>query len=1064
MSERRGTIRWFASNPVAANLVMFILLLGGLFSTCTIKQEVFPEFKLGMVRIVVPYPGASPDEVEQGIVLALEESVRGIDGVDRVSGAATEGSGQVYVSMELEAEPTTVLADVKNAVDRLTSLPQDAERPIVSLVTNKFEVISVVLHGDIPHNQLRMLGESLRDELVADPGITTAELVGAPAHELSIEVPQAQLRAHGITLDDVATKIRATSVELAGGSVRTEGGEVLLRTAEKRYGAADFEALPLLTGSTGTELTLGQIGTIRESFAETDERSYWEGEPALMIKVFRTGDQTPLEVAAVVHQHLDRLEDELPPGVSANTWLDWSEIYQQRIDLLLRNAAIGLMLVLFILGLFLELRLAFWVTMGIPVSFLGAVLFMPTLGVTVNMISLFAFIVVLGMVVDDAIVVGENIYEMRQRGVPALQAAVEGAQQVGVPVCFAIATSVASFLPMAFVPGVSGKLYRVIPAIVISVLIISLVESLWVLPAHLAALKDPKATGVYAAVHHQQQKVRRALEQFIKRVYGPVLGVALRWRYTSFAVGLAMLIAAGGWVAGGHTPFRFMPDIAGDVTIADVQMPFGTPIAETERIRRRMLSVAQEILAENGEEGIVRGVFSQVGTPLPGDPAQAMVSVPGGHLANVQVFFVDAGERELQSQAFLDEWRRRLGQIAGAEKLTFSSALGPTPGAPINVELQHDDMQVLDAASQVLAEKLRAYPEVYDVDDGFALGKAQLEMTMSPEGTSLGLVTADVARQVRSSFYGAEALRQQEGRNEVRVLVRLPADERRSIHDVETLMLRTPDGGEVPLTEVADIEGGRSRPSILRAEGRRMVPVSAQVRPGTSPDVVLSALKTGPLPELVEEFPGLSYEFGGAAREQAKSMGSLSRGGMLAMIAIFGLLAVPFRSYAQPIIVMSAIPFGFIGALAGHVVMGFELSMISIMGLIALAGVVVNDSLVLIDAANGYRRDGMTAFEAIHAAGIRRFRPILLTSLTTFFGLIPMITETSVQARFLVPMAISLGFGVLFATFIILLLVPAYYMMLEDFIGLGRRLVGPKRVVEIQPVAPSDAPDSTDSR
>lgn len=1048
MSERRGTIRWFASNPVAANLVMLILLVGGLFSTCTIKQEVFPEFKLGVVRIVVPYAGASPDEVEQGIVLAVEESVRGIDGVDRVTGAATEGSGQVYVTLELEAEPTTVLADVKNAVDRLTSLPQDAERPIVSLVTNKFEVISVVLHGDLPPGQLRMLGEKVRDDLVADPGITTAELVGAPAHELSIEVSQAQLRTYGLTLDDVANKIRATSVELAGGSVRTEGGEVLLRTAEKRYGAAEFEALPLLTGSTGTELTLGQVANIRETFAETDELAYWANEPALMIKVFRTGEQTPLDVAAVVREHLDRLEGELPPGVTADTWLDWSELYQQRVDLLLRNAAIGLVLVLLILGLFLELRLAVWVTMGIPVSFLGAVLFMPTLDVTVNMISLFAFIVVLGMVVDDAIVVGENIYEMRQRGVPPLQAAVDGARQVAAPVCFAIATSVASFAPLAFVPGMSGKLYRVIPAIVISVLIISLVESLWVLPAHLAALKDPKATGLYAALHRQQQKVRFALERFIERVYGPSLDVVLRWRYTAFATGVGMLIAAGGWVAGGHTPFRFMPDIAGDVTICDVQMPFGTPVSETDRIRREMLRVAEEILEENGEEGIVRGVFSQVGTPLPGDPAQAMVAVPGGHLANVQVFFVDAGERTLQSQEFLDEWRRRLGQIAGAEKLTFSSALGPSPGAPVNVELQHDDMEVLDEASQVLAAKLKEFPAVYDVDDGFALGKAQLELTMSPEGTSLGMATADVARQVRSSFYGAEALRQQEGRNEVRVLARLPAQERRSIHDVETLMLRTPNGGEVPLTEVADIDSGRSRPSILRAEGRRMVPVTAQVRPDTSPDAVLAGLKEGPLPELQEQFPGLTYEFGGAAREQAKSMGSLSRGGMLAMIAIFGLLAVPFRSYAQPAIVMSAIPFGFIGALIGHVVMGFELSMISVMGLIALAGVVVNDSLVLIDAANTYRREGRSAFEAIHAAGIRRFRPILLTSLTTFFGLIPMITETSVQARFLVPMAISLGFGVLFATFIILLLVPAFYMMLEDMLTIVQRIRAPRRVVQ----------------
>ncbi len=1040
MSARRGTIRWFASNPVAANLVMLLLLVGGLFSTCTIKQEVFPEFRLGIIRVLVPYPGASPDEVEQGIVLAVEESVRGLDGVDRVTGAATEGAGHVYVTVELEADPTTVLADVKNAVDRLTSLPQDAERPLVSLVTNKFEVTSVILHGDVGPTQLRLLGERVRDDLVADPGITSAELVGAPAHQLSIEIPQAQLRTHGLTLDQVAAKVRGTSVELAGGSVKTRSGEILLRTAEKRYGAEEFESIPVLTSSSGTELTLGQIATIRESFEETDEAAFYDGAPAIMVKVFRSGDQTPLEVSAVVREHLERLSSELPAGVHVDTWLDWSELYQQRVDLLLRNAAIGLVLVLIILGLFLELRLAFWVTMGIPVSFLGAVLFMPTLDVTVNMISLFAFIVVLGMVVDDAIVVGENIFELRQQGVPPLRAAIEGAQGVGVPVCFAIATSVASFLPMAFVPGFSGKLYRVIPAIVISVLIISLVESLWVLPAHLAALKDPKSTGLYAAVYRQQQKVKRSLERFIAGVYAPTLRAAMNFRYTSFAIGVAMLVAAGGFVVGGHLPFRFMPDIAGDVTIAAVELPYGSPAHETERIRRRLLEVAQEILDENGEEGIVRGVFSQVGTPLAGDPAQVQVAASGGHLANVQVFFVDAGDRTLQSQAFLDEWRHRLGHLAGVEKLSFSSALGPSPGAPINVELQHDDMDVLDQASQVLAAKLREFPEVYDVDDGFTVGKPQLQLSMTPEATGLGMNTADVARQVRSAFYGAEALRQQEGRNEVRVLVRLPPQERETIHDVETLLLRTPSGGEIPLQEAAEIENDRSRPTIQRAQGLRMVPVTAQVRPDTSPDSVLAALREGPLPELQAAFPGLTYEFGGAAREQAKSMGSLARGGMLAMLAIFGLLAIPFRSYTQPIIVMSAIPFGFIGALIGHVVMGFELSMISIMGLIALAGVVVNDSLVLIDAANGYRREGMSAMAAMQAAGNRRFRPILLTSLTTFFGLIPMITETSVQAQFLVPMAISLGFGVLFATFIILLLVPSFYMMLEDVLGLARRL------------------------
>lgn len=1036
MDSKRGTIRWFASNPVAANLVMLLLLVGGVFSTCTIKQEVFPDFRLDMVRVAVPYPGASPAEVEQGILLAIEESIRGVDGVDRVTSAAMDGGGSVYVSLELESNPTTVLSDIKNEVDRLTSLPKEAERPTVSLVTNKIEVISLVLHGDQDPAVLRDIAEGIRDELLAEPGITNAELVGAPPREISIEVPQAMLRAHGITLDQVAAKVSATSVELPGGSVKTDGGEIMLRTSERRRSPEEFEKIPIVTSSTGTEVTLGDIANVSRAFEDTDEAAFYNGEPAISIRVFRTGKQTPLQVSADVHAYLDGLRDRLPQGVEIDSWLDWSEIYRQRIDLLMRNALIGLALVLLILGLFLELRLAFWVTMGIPVSFLGAVLLMPTMDVSVNMISLFAFIVVLGMVVDDAIVVGENIYELRERGVPRLEAAIRGAREVGTPVCFAIATSVAAFAPMGFVPGFSGKLYRVIPAIVISVLVISLVESLWVLPAHLAAVKEPKKTGLYAMVFRQQQKVRFALERFITGVYAPLLTLTLRWRYSAIATGVALLIVAGGFVAGGHVPFRFMPDIAGDVAIAEVELPFGVPVEETKRIQREMLQIARDIIEESGEDDIVRGIYGEVGTPLPGDPGQAAASVGGGHIANVQVFFIDSGQRELKTQAFLDEWRRRLGRLGGVEKLNFSASIGPSPGAPVNVELQHEDTAVLDAASAELAEMLGKYPEIYDIDDGFTAGKPQLDMQLTPEAIGLQLASADVARQVRGAFYGSEALRQQDGRNEVRVIVRLPDSERETLHDVETLLLQTPEGGEIPLQEATDIESGRSRPTILRAEGRRMVSVTAEVRADTSPDQVLGALSEGPLPELLAKYDGLSYEYGGANREQKKAMGSLQRGGLLAMVAIFALLAIPFRSYIQPLIVMVAIPFGFIGALAGHALMGFELSMISIMGLVALAGVVVNDSLVLIDAANTYRREGKTPLDSIHAAGVRRFRPILLTSLTTFFGLIPMITETSVQAQFLVPMAISLGFGVLFATFVILLMVPAIYMAVEDVLGL----------------------------
>ncbi|MCX4240933.1 efflux RND transporter permease subunit [Paraliomyxa miuraensis] len=1039
-ADAKGVVSWFARNHVAANLLMLALLLGGIVVGLGVKQEVFPDFKLDMVAITVPYPGASPSEVEQGIIVAIEEAVRDLDGVDRVTSSAQEGAARIYVSLELDAEPNTLLADVKNAVDRLTSLPEDSERPLVSLVTNRLEVISLILYGDQDDALLRSLAEWTRDQLLEDPEITQCDLLGAPAHETSVEVPLAKLREHGLTLEGIAQVISASALELPGGAIKTDGGEVLLRTAERRQRGLEYAELPVLTSPTGTQVTLGDIAIVRESFAETDESATYDGKPAIMLKVFRTGDQTPIEVADAVKARLEVLRTRLPEGVSVTPWVDWSQIYRERIDLLMRNAQLGLLLVLLVLGLFLEIRLAFWVTMGIPTSFLGALLLMPAMDVSVNMLSLFAFIVTLGMVVDDAIVVGENIHEARQRGEPPMRAAVRGARQVAIPVCFSIATTVVAFMPMLFVPGFSGKFYRVIPSIVISVLVISLVESLWVLPAHLAALKDPPERGLHGALHRQQQRVSRALERFVRRWYAPVLHGALRRRYLSLAVGLFMLLCTAGWIAGGRIGFRFMPEIDGSLALATIELPYGAAPEDTDRIRRHVLAAARRVLDDNGEEGILQGVFSQLGTPLPGDPGTANRAVVGGHLANVQVFLVPSGERELSSATFLQRWRREVGRVAGIENMRFSIALGPSPGAPINVELQHESMEVLEQASTELAEVLTTYPGVWDINDGFARGKPQLDLKMTNKASVLGLTAADVARQVRAAFYGAEALRQQVGRNEVRVVVRLPSDERRHVHDFENLLLRTPTGGEVPLREVAQIVPGRSWPVINRAEGVRFVEVTADVRTGeANPGTILDALAARELPALIERHPGLTYEFGGSQREQAKAMGSLGNGAWLAMIGIFALLAIPFRSYSQPIIVMAAIPFGLVGAILGHVIMGFTLSMISVMGIVALSGVVVNDSLVLVDAANGYRAEGRSLYEAIAAAGVRRFRPILLTSLTTFLGLIPMITETSAQAQFLIPMAVSLGFGVLFATFIVLLLVPAYYLVLHDVLAVFGR-------------------------
>jgi multidrug efflux pump subunit AcrB len=1042
VSPARGAIAWMAQNPVASNLLMLLLIVGGLIMSGQVRKEVFPETQADIITISVPYPGASPAEVETGIILAIEEAVRGLDGVKRVTGTAAEGSGSVNVELTIEADQTKALSDVKGAVDRVTSLPKEAERPVVSQVNNRSEVVSIVLYGDQDPAILRTLAERARDQILTDPGITQVDIAGAPPKEIAIEVSQERLRTYNLTLEQIAQKVSQSAVQLPGGGMKTPSGEVLVRTDERREDESEFADLPVVTSESGTELTLGEIAKVEETFADTDEQGYFEGQPAVMVKVYRTGEQTPTDISERAQVQIEKIRGWLPPGVGVSMWRDMSEIYAQRMDLLMRNAAMGLVLVIVVLGLFLEIRLAFWVTMGIPISFLGALLFMPSFDVSVNMISMFAFIVTLGMVVDDAIVVGENIFEQTQRGVPPLKAAVAGAKEVATPVVFAIATTCVAFSPLFFVPGFSGKLFRVIPTIVLSVLVLSLVESLFVLPAHLGHLKSGEPTGLYGRIHRVQQRISRGLESFIENRFAPVLRTCLRYRYVALGIGLASLVLTAGVFAGGRLGFRFFPKLDGDVITASVELPFGASVEQTKVIEERLVAAARESLAELGEEDDKRGLYSQIGGAgaARGPGPQAAGGTSGAHKASVMLYLVPTDEREFESAELAALWRTKVGPLVEAKSLTFSANMGPSAGSPIDIELSHADTEILDQAAEEVVAALEGIAGVFDVENGVDTGKPQLNLTVTTEASALGLTTTDIARQVRSAFYGAEALRQQEGRNEVKVIARLPERERRTENTIEELIVRTPQGGEVPLHEVADIERGRSWPVIERADGRRIIHVTADVREGSAitPGVVREKLTKEVLKDLPDRYPGLQWGYGGENREQQDSLGSLFAGAKIAAIAIYILLAIPFRSYVQPAIVMVAIPFGIVGAMAGHILMGYDLSVISMMGIVALSGVVVNDSLVLLDACNRFRERGDSAFDAIFNAGCRRFRPIMLTSVTTFFGLMPMILETSVQARFLVPMAISLGFGVMFATFVILLLIPALYLILEDIHWLRR--------------------------
>jgi len=1033
-THERGAIAWMARNSVAANLLMWVLIIGGILVGLQVQQEVFPEFELDLVQVLVPYPGASPAEVEQGIILAIEEAVRGLDGVKRVTSNAFEGTGVVQIELLIGTNGNKAQQDIQNAVDRITSFPDEAERPIVSLMTRRREVISLMVYGDHDQRVLHRVAEQVREELLQDPKIVLVERNGIPPLEIAIEVPLATLRAYDLTLEEIANQVGRSAVELPAGGVKTKSGEVLLRTAERRDYGKDFSDIPVLSRADGTEILLGDIARIIDGFADTDEAAFYHGKPAVELKVYRIGDQTPVEVAEAVKAHAVEIDERLPPGIGVAVWRDWSEIFRDRMSLLLRNARLGLLLVLLLLGLFLEVRLAFWVTMGIPISILGSLLLLPVFDVSINMVSLFGFIVTIGIVVDDAVVVGENVYENRQRGMPFLPAAIRGAQWIAWPVTFSVLTNMVAFIPIFFIPGTMGKIFRCIPAVVVCVFFISLVESLFVLPAHLGHQRRTPDRGFWALLHRIQNPVSRMLEQAIVRYYKPALKACLRNRYVTVSTGLAILVLTIGFDKAGHIDFTFFPKIDSERVSADITMPYGSAVEETRAVQGRVGEAAEKVLARHGGEGITRGIFTHIGSASArrGGSSRARLG-GGGHLANVQVYLVPSDERALTAAEFSREWREEVGEIPGTESLTYTYSLMGGSGPSIDVELTHTNVQVLEQAATELADTLRSFQGVRDIDDGFSLGKPQLDFKVRPEARSLGITASMLGRQVRSAFYGAEALRQQRGREEVKVMVRLPEAERKSEYNVEELLILIPGGGEIPLREAATVTRGRAYTEINRADGRRVLNVTADVVAGAANATkVLEVLERGFLPELMARNPGLAYSLEGEQRWQRESLESLRTGLTLALLVIYAMLAVAFRSYVQPIVVMFAIPFGLVGATLGHLIMGYDLSLMSMMGMVALSGVVVNDSLVLLHATNENRAKGNSPTDSVTAAGARRFRPILLTSLTTFCGLGPMIFETSVQAQFLIPMAISLGFGILFVTFIALLLVPCLYLIVED--------------------------------
>ncbi len=1039
----RKAIAWFAENYVAANLLMMFLVLAGIFTLFSIKIEVFPETSLDKISITTEYPGASPSEVEEAVTRRIEEQVAGLSGIKRIDSTSYEGVSVVIVEVIKGWDVQELLDEVKAEVDRIVTFPDEAEEPIIREIVQRIEVIHVVLYGDVPDTTLKFLAEKIKDDITNLPGVTSAEVVGVLDAEVHIEISEETLRRYGLTLGQVADLVRRTSLDLPAGSVKAKGGEVLIRTTGKRYYADEFADIAVITRADGSVVTLDQIAILSDGFEDVDIFARFQGKPSAMIQVFRVADQNALDVAQKVKRFIGDIEPTLPAGVGIATFADMSKILHSRLQLLLRNMAIGLVLVILILGTFLTLRLSFWVTLGIPISFLAGLAALPTLDVTINMISLFAFIMVLGIVVDDAIIVGENIFRKQEEGLLPLEAATTGAFEVGHPVIFSVLTTMAAFAPLLIATGMMGKMMRGVPIVIMVVLFGSLVESLLVLPSHLAGIGHGEKRSRDAEKLEQKWMARR-LKAFINGPYRRAVIFCTRWRYATVALGIALLFVTIGIVRGGIVEFVFFPKVEGDMLECLFSLPTGTLPEETTDVAGYLVETARTTLADAdrehpGQDPLFEHSFTLIGAQM---DERGGLGDTGGHLAHIWIQVLEGEKRKTSTARLAALWRQNAGTIPGIESITFKSVL-QSAGKSIEVHLSIDEQATLLTATEELKNELKSYPGVYDISDSFLPGKQEMQLSLKPTARSLGLTLNDIATQVRHAFYGAEALRMQRDQDEIKVLVRYPERERTSPGNVEEMRIRTADGSAVPLTLLADVTMEQGYVSIEHAQRRRVIKVYADVDETISnANDVRRTLEREFLPRLASRYPGLRYSMEGEGKEQKESLADVELGFVFALFCIYALLAVPFRSFSQPFVVMMAIPFGMVGAVVGHLIMGLDITFISLFGIVGLAGVVVNDSLVLIHLTNTLRRNGATAQDAVIQAGVLRFRAIILTSLTTFAGLTPIILEKSLQAKFLIPMAVSLGFGVLFATVITLLLIPSIYLILEDLLHIGERSRG----------------------
>ncbi|WP_037428160.1 efflux RND transporter permease subunit [Shewanella colwelliana] len=1030
MDSNKGIIAWFARNSVAANLLMVVLLIGGLFSTVLINKEVFPTFELNYLQISVAYPGAAPQEIEEGINIKIEESIQDISGIKKVTSVASEGFGNVTIEVEDGFDAQDILDEAKLRIDAISTSPENIEKPNIFRIKPENNVIWISVYGDMSLHQMKELAKNIREEVTALPAITRAQVTGVREYEISIELSEDKLREYGLSFAQVAGAVRNSSIDLPGGSIRAQDGDILLRTKGQAYTGEDFAKIVVSTRPDGSRVMLPQVATIRDDFEERLEYTRFNGKPAAIIEVLSVDDQNALDISSQVKSYIEERRATLPANAELDTWGDLTHYLKGRLNMMLSNMLYGALLVFIILALFLELKLAFWVMMGLPVCFLGAMLLMPLepFSLSINMLTLFAFILVLGIVVDDAIVIGESAYTEIEKHGHSIDNVVKGAQKVAMPATFGVLTTIAAFMPMLMVSGPMAIIWKSIGLVVILCLAFSLVESKLILPAHLAHMKPKRHNPNPNMFVRFKVALNNKVQHFIHHNYRHFIKRCITQRYNVVAAFVGVLILSIALVASGKVRWVFFPDIPSDFIQVRLDMDVGSSEANT-------LKVVKEI--ENALYTMNDKMEDEYGYPV---VKHSFINMSSRTSAFIFAELTKGEDRDVDGVTIASAWREALPELISVKKLNINASTNDA-GGDISFRLTSSDLEQLSLAANELKQKLRTYEGVYDIADNYSSGSHEIRLSIKPEAEALGLTLSDLASQVRYGFYGYEAQRILRNKEEVKVMVRYPLEQRRTVGHLENMMIRTPQGISVPFSSVAAIELGDSYSSITRVDNRRAITVTANANKNiVEPSKVVGEIQKDFLPYLEGKYPHISTALDGGSADEASALVGLLQGFFFAMFTIYALMAIPLKSYSQPLIIMSVIPFGIIGALFGHFILGLSMSVLSLCGIVALAGVVVNDSLILVDFVNRARSQGLPIVEAAIDAGCYRFRAIILTSMTTFVGLVPIILERSLQAQIVIPMATSLAFGILFSTVVTLILVPILYIILDDIRRSLRRL------------------------